>query len=125
MRENGGYRSTGLAAGAAISLPITVQSSSGIVTPTAFTTLSLEGPRITSARFADSSTILVDGYGLDSQTASVTVLDDQHKPVPYDRVVAVVEPDPGKLKIILKGPQNTPCTVGVMVNGVTSTLATT
>ena len=113
----------GLTGQASGQMSITVKTSAGVLTPTPFTGLKIEGPRITSLK-RDGTTIFVDVYGLDFDSSlQISVKDSTNTPVAFTEPVNVADGETGKFKFNLRQETSPPYTVSVTVNETSSSMA--
>ena len=110
---------TGLDSG---QMSIAVQTSAGALTPTPFTGLKIEGPRITSLK-RDRTTIFVDGYGLDLDSSpQIIVTDNVNTAVIASNPIPVAKGEAGKFKFSLAQETSAPYKVTVTVNDASSSM---
>jgi preprotein translocase subunit SecG len=112
----------GLTGPASGQMSIAIITSAGVLTPTPFTGLMIEGPRITSLT-KNGTTIVVDGYGLDlASSPQISVKDSTNNTVPVVDTVEVASGETGKFKFNLRQETSGPYTVTVTVNDASSSM---
>lgn len=115
----------GLTGVAGTQLSIAVQTSAGVLTPTPFTGLTIEGPRIISLK-RNNANVYVTGYGLELvPQPQVSVKDGADTAVAITGPQKVAKGEEGNFKFEINNLTSAPYTVTVSVNDASTSMAVT